>query len=233
MRVDLYSCVYMLSVSSISLQNHSYIAFGCVCISVKMTASTESEWYTIYSMMLYVSSLQLHVHRQLGVLKIYKSFVFFQEVICDNTYINDAKHIIFVCLKFNDLRCISTFFISLVSSFLPSLLLFFFQKQYIFCNSSCNWIHWKPELIFLRNAFSSSFCLCIYIVCLAQLNMCLKAIPRFQAFSSLVLLNLDFYLFPHSVTKVMRLKAQLQMWDFFKNTFCKHLVYLKKCLRKK
>ena len=127
----------MLSASSISFQNHSYIAIGCVCIFVEMTASTESEWRTIYSRcfmcshdncMFTGSSVYLRFTTHLFASK--KSSVTMLILTMLNT-------LYLFAYNFGDLRYISLYFFPFIPSFfaplfLPSIPFFFFSPKAIY-----------------------------------------------------------------------------------------------------
>lgn len=195
MRVDLYSCVYLLSVSSISFQNHSYTACGCVCIFVKMTASTESERCTIYSEVLYVFSLQLHAHRHFVYLR-FTSHLFASKKSSVMTHIKDAKQIIHFVPKTSVIQDALASFFYILPSFLPFFLLFFIPFFFFSKNNVSFVIHWVTknlkwfflEIIFI-SVFAFAFILSLWpdLICKSQSSSHVSSI-----------LFIRFYLTPSS-----------------------------------
>lgn len=130
------------------------------------TASTESQRCPTDSMLLCALSPQWHVHRQLGVLKMYKSLVCHQEVVERTVYINVAEQITFFESKHWMAKNASeysffhsSFLLPAVppSAFQPALLRLTFVAPFSFLKSNILPVVLYVTLQKSRNPFSQNF----------------------------------------------------------------------------
>lgn len=144
----------MLSVSSISFQNHSYIAIGCVCIFVKMTASTESEWCTVSSWCFMYSHCNC-VFTGSSVYLRFTTHLFASKKSSVTTLILTMLNTLYLfAYNFVDLQCISIYFYPFLPPFFPPFFLSSIPFFAFFPKSNISFIIHCVTLLRTWNHFS-------------------------------------------------------------------------------